>query len=316
MTQLHPSLTALQVTVTTFHGLAILITTFRLAYRQSRHQLWWDDALTAAAMITSAISLVSVWLVMAPPTFHVTDQVRIAARWSMIFCFTASLWLARLSIVFSIIRLAPREDRMRKIAHWAAVIFAGLCVMMLALKTYICACNENQKRIDCVLGRPVAATQFATDAVSDLALVLMPIRLLREIHLPRNQRILIMSVFSTGILVSLASIIHVIFVVQTDVYMQSITAQVELALSLIVCNLLVIVTFIHIVLRREDLDADHGLSTSTQTGFFFTTIVDTNQTNSWSCPEEFALPGPAAGKRDCDHISIRGDTPSLLHVDQ
>ncbi|KAG1778477.1 hypothetical protein EV702DRAFT_1277813 [Suillus placidus] len=300
MTQLRPSLTALQVTVTTFHGLAFIATTFRLAYRQSRHQLWWDDALTAAAMITGVISLVSVWLVLAPQTFRETDEVRTAARWSMIFCFTASLWLTRLSIVFSIIRLAPRGDRMRKIAQWAAIIFAGLCVMMLAQKTYFCARSFDPDRIDCVLGRSVAATQFATDAVSDLALVLMPIRLLREIHLPKSQRILILSVFSTGIVVSLASIIHVIFVVQTDVYMQSITAQVELALSLIVCNLLVIVTCIYNVLRREDLDADHRLSTPTQTGLCFTTVVDMNQTNSWSCPEEFALARPAAGKRDFD----------------
>ncbi|KAG2349461.1 hypothetical protein BDR05DRAFT_1055142 [Suillus weaverae] len=298
MTQLHPSLTALQVTVTTFHGLAFIATMFRLVYRQSRHQLWWDDALTAAAMITGVISLVSVWLVLGSQTFRETDEVRTAARWSMIFCFTASLWLARISIVFSIIRLAPRGDRMRKIAQWAAIIFAGLCVMMLAQKTYFCALTYDQDRIDCVLGRSVAATQFATDAVSDLALVMMPVRLLREIQLPKNQRILILSVFSTGIVVSLASIIHVIFVVQTDVYMQSITAQVELALSLIVCNLLVIVTCIYKVLRREDLDADH--TTPTQTVLCFTTVVDMNQTNSWSCPEEFVLAPPAAGKHDSD----------------
>lgn len=304
MTQLHPSLTALQATVTTFHGLAIIITMFRLAYRRSRHQLWWDDALIAAAIITGAISLASVWLVMAPHTVIETDQVRIAARWSMIFCFTTSLWLARLSIVFSIIRLAPRADCMRKIAQWAAVIFAALCVMMLVQKTYICAHNFNSERIDCVLGSSVAATQFATDAISDIALVLMPIRLLREIHLPKGQRILIISVFSTSIVVSLASIIHVIFVLQTDVYMQSITAQVELALSLIVCNLLVIVTCIYKVFRREDLDPGCGLWSSTPQTMLFTTFISTNQTNSWTCPGESTLTGPAAGKHDCDHISI------------
>ncbi|KAG0697014.1 hypothetical protein DFH29DRAFT_175580 [Suillus ampliporus] len=304
ITQLHPSLTTLQVTVTTFHILAIIISAFRLAYRQSRHQLWWDDALTAGAMITGAITLVSVWLVMAPSTYHESDQVRIAARWGMIVLFTICLWLARLSIVFSIIRLAPREDRMRRIAQWAAIIFAALCVVMLAQKTYICAHSNDQERIYCVLGSSVAATQLATDFVSDIALVLMPIQLLREIHLPKDQQILVRTVFSTGIIVSLASIAHVVFVVQTDVYMQSITAQVELALSLIVCNLLVIVTYIYKVFRREDLDVDRGLWPSrTRTVLLFTTFVDTDQANSWACPEEFAHTEPAAGKHNWGKIS-------------
>lgn len=42
-----------------------------------------------------------------------------------------------------------------------------------------------------------------------------------------GQRILIISVFSTSIIISLVSIVHVIFAAQTDVYMQSITAQLE-----------------------------------------------------------------------------------------
>ncbi|KAG1756347.1 uncharacterized protein EDB91DRAFT_1041441 [Suillus paluster] len=295
MTQLHPSLTTLQVTVTTFHILAIIITTFRLAYRQSRHQLWWDDALTAAAMITGAITLVA---------YHESDQVRVAARWCTIVFFTTCLWLSRLSIVFSIIRLAPREDRMRRIAQWAAIIFAALCVMMLAQKSYICAHSNHQERIDCVLGSSVAAAQLATDFVSDITLVLMPIRLLREIHLPKDQRVLVISVFSTGIIVSLASIVHVVFVVQLDVYMQSITAQVELALSLIVCNLLVIVTYIYKVFRCEDLDVDRTIWTSrTRTALFFTTFVDADQANSWACPEEVTRTDPAVGKLDWRNIN-------------
>ncbi|KAJ8592509.1 hypothetical protein M405DRAFT_46246 [Rhizopogon salebrosus TDB-379] len=311
MTQLHPSLTTLQVVVTTFHILAIIISTFRLAYRQSKHLLWWDDAFTAAAMITDGMTLVLVWLVMAPPPFHESDQVRVAARWSMIFSFTTSLWLARLSIVFSIMRLAPREHRMRKIAKWSAAIFAGLCIVLLIQKTYICAHDaswyHNQRIIDCRLGSSVAAVQFATDFVSDIALVFMSTRLLREIHLPMGQRILIISVFSTSIIISLVSIVHVIFAAQTDVYMQSITAQLELALSLIVCNLLVIVTYIYRVFRRADLDADRRRRPSgIQTGVFLTTCVELNQEDSWSPCEEFPLTGtePANDKHDYHVLNL------------
>ena len=63
--------------------------------------------------------------------------------------------------------------------------------------------------------------------MADFALVFMSTRLLREIHLPKDQRILIVSVFSTSIIISLVSIVHVVFAAQTDVYMQTITAQLE-----------------------------------------------------------------------------------------
>ena len=84
----------------------------------------------------------------------------------MIFSFTICLWLARLSIVFSIIRLAPREDRTRKMARWAAAIFAGLAVLLLAQKTYVCAHDgswyHSPRAIDCRLGSSVAAVQFTS----------------------------------------------------------------------------------------------------------------------------------------------------------
>lgn len=107
MDQFHPSLTTLKgqwasdnlhdtyldpcvaykVVVTAFHILAIVISMIRLAYRKSKRLLWWDDAFTAAAMITDAVTLVGgwflllhkkthvggkafVWLVVAPPSLY------------------------------------------------------------------------------------------------------------------------------------------------------------------------------------------------------------------------------------------------------
>lgn len=90
----------------------------------------------------------------------------------MIFSFTTSLWLARLSIVFSIMRLAPREHRMQKIAKWSAAVFAGLCIVLLVQKTYICAHDaswyHSQRIINCRLGSSVAAVQFASKAYNTL----------------------------------------------------------------------------------------------------------------------------------------------------
>jgi len=52
-----------------------------------------------------------------------------------------------------------------------------------------------------------------------------------------------------------------------------------------VCNLLVIITYIYRVFRHEDLDADRGRQTSFRTQVFFTTCIDVNQVDSWSCED-------------------------------
>jgi len=98
--------------------------------------------------------------------FCESGKVRIALRWGLILSFTTGLWLARLSIVFSIIRIAPREHRVRRIAQWAAALFAGLCVVLLAQKTYVCGHDSSwyhhEELIDCRLGSAVAAVQLAS----------------------------------------------------------------------------------------------------------------------------------------------------------
>jgi hypothetical protein len=97
------------VVVTTFHILAIIISTFRLAYRQSRHLLWWDDAFTAAAMITDGMTLVGVLL------FIVSQEGSSQWQGTRLACDGSSMFVShwRLNLHDIMLTMTPSFPRVR-----------------------------------------------------------------------------------------------------------------------------------------------------------------------------------------------------------
>ncbi|KAF9246344.1 hypothetical protein BU15DRAFT_70443 [Melanogaster broomeanus] len=276
------------VVVSTFHALSIAVTSFRLWYRSWKRQLWWEDAWAGVGMAAAIVNLVSIWFVTAPPG----DAGRIIAYWHLIIAFTTCLWSTRLSIVCSIIRLSPRGGRLWKVAIISAAAFSIMFLSLLVQKIYYCAHDTwwySLEQINCHLGTTFSATQLSMDITSDISLVILPVQLVREVNVSRDQRIIVLSVFSSSILVSLISAVHFAFMLEPDVYSQILTAQLEIALSGIVCNLLVIVTCIYRLLRRTGLDVDRRYTAAEQT-VCFTTIVDIDDLAShprreWSSAE-------------------------------
>ncbi|KIJ69178.1 hypothetical protein HYDPIDRAFT_80055, partial [Hydnomerulius pinastri MD-312] len=265
------------VLVTVFHLLAILTTVWRLLYRVKKHSWWWEDAWATIALAGDIASLISVWIVTAPPGPGVSDELRIVASWTVIVSFTICLWSARLSIICSVIRLSPRESKLRKVALVAAAGFGIMFLSLLFQKVYYCAHDTwwySLEQINCHLGTAVSIPQLATDVTSDIILVALPVHLMREVNVPRDRRILVLSVFSSSILISLISAAHFVFMIEPNKYFQILTAQLEISLSVVVCDLLVIVTCAYRILRRRDLDLDQGHAAGRSRTVYFTTVID------------------------------------------
>ncbi|EGO21195.1 hypothetical protein SERLADRAFT_476072, partial [Serpula lacrymans var. lacrymans S7.9] len=249
------SVTTTRILVTVFHACAIMTTTFRLWYRVRKRRFWWDDGLAAIALLSLCISLVCVWIItdgQVSPSGE-SKMLHITADWGVVTTFTTCLWFARMSIMVSIVRLAPPALRIRYLALCSSVLFALMWVALLVQKLYLCGHNidwYDSSTAQCRLASSVAILQVVTDVVSDALLVALPIRLLRNVNLPKNQRKLILSVFSSSVLITLVCVIHIIFVIKPAVSLQTITGQLEIALSLIICNLLVIVTYLYGVIRN------------------------------------------------------------------
>ncbi|EGO29462.1 hypothetical protein SERLADRAFT_365484 [Serpula lacrymans var. lacrymans S7.9] len=132
---------------------------------------------------------------------------------------------------------------------------------IVVAKIYVCARDtwwHNDIIIQCPLPIPVAIAELCTDMTADAILVALPLRLLWRVKLPQNQRIMILSIFSSSILTSVVSVVHTAFLIPTSSFIGGITADVEGAVSLIVCNLLVIVTYLYRLFRGgSDIDSGY-----------------------------------------------------------
>ena len=88
------------------------------------------------------------------------------------------------------------------------------------------------------------------EVICNLVLVALPIAMLWNVKLARIPKILILVVFAAGIINAAASYTHAIFL-SPQTPMTGMTANIQCALDVIVCNLLVTVTFTYRVLRMR-----------------------------------------------------------------
>jgi len=64
-----------------------------------------------------------------------------------------------------------------------------------------------------------------------MALVILPVHILHQVNLPRDERIMVLSVFLCSILTTLLSIVHTIFFFRADPIMRILTGQLEASLN-------------------------------------------------------------------------------------
>ncbi|KAG8216326.1 hypothetical protein J3R82DRAFT_6397 [Butyriboletus roseoflavus] len=196
---------------------------------------------------------------------------------------------------------------------------------------YVCTCKVVVCSMDkswydalvirCPMPTWLALSEVCTDALSDAILVALPLRLLWRVKLPLDQRIMVLSVFSTSILVSAVSVAHTAYLMHPVIFTGGFTASMESAVSLIVCNLLVVVTFLYRVIRNgRDLtaglsDKDSGLSNGLTTvdlnlsgGTLLTSTTGTAPTETNVSSLMFAS---ASGGSVLPAVTVSTDTSSL-----
>ncbi|KIJ62422.1 hypothetical protein HYDPIDRAFT_94501, partial [Hydnomerulius pinastri MD-312] len=295
------------VFVTVLHSIAMLMSTsgIRLWIRIRLRRLWWEDAWAALALCLDGICAVSTWTLTSPyaPPWYLSQNAHIISLWLTLISYTCLVWSARMSIVFSIIRVVPPPGPIRTIAYGVAVLFFFMWALVSSSKAYTCGSDTSWYEgviIQCPIGLPIAIIEFTTDLVSDAILVAMPLRMLWHVKLPRGERILILSIFSMSLLSCFASIIHVAFLIPDPSFMAGMTADIEGALGLMICNLLVIVTYFYRVFRNgEDIETTSDPTYPKPTGssvslttFSSLTTVDLEQFTSISIRSTRSAPIP------------------------
>ncbi|KAG2079229.1 hypothetical protein BDR04DRAFT_1063830 [Suillus decipiens] len=259
------SYTRVIVAGSVFHGIAIVCTIFRLVYRGWTRRIWWEDAWAAVSLVSDALALTSVW--------WCTSQLTDSSRTSL----TDLSRTARMSVIFCIIRIANHSGS--KVQKWTtrliAVSFACMWVALLVQKVYVCVFHA------CHLFEPVALSQLITDVIADISLVAAPLQFWKNAGLSRSKKILVLSSFSASILITVITIPHsVVLIVLTpsgNIIPITIIAHVKAAVSLIVCNLFVIVAFAYRIFSKETSSND--LDQSFTPPLFSTVILTQFPTN-------------------------------------
>ncbi|KZP14769.1 hypothetical protein FIBSPDRAFT_796357, partial [Athelia psychrophila] len=149
-----------------------------------------------------------------------------------------------MSLLFSIIRITHPASRLRMVANLTAGFFALCCVDLTIQKQLVCV---NSKPITSIRksGSQLAITQICLDVVADSLLVALAWGLLRNARLRKSPRRIIHILFSASILITMAGILNNIPIIEPDYAFAVITVYLQPTVSLIVCNLPVVVTFFY-----------------------------------------------------------------------
>lgn len=161
-----------------------------------------------------------------------------------------------MSLIFSIIRIAnPSGNKNHK--RIAYLIAASFMVMWAALVVYkISVCIYYS----CRMTKAVALSQLVTDVAADASLIVAPIQFWKDVGLSRSNKILILSAFGSSVLITVITIPHSIMLFHSITETVVIVSHVKAGLSLVICNLLVIVTLVYRVYWKEMLDLDQSFT--------------------------------------------------------
>ncbi|KAA1467758.1 hypothetical protein DENSPDRAFT_351499 [Dentipellis sp. KUC8613] len=252
-----PSIPVLRGIVTSFHALAVISTTFRLGYRFKIRRLWWDDAFAALAVVLSFLNIAALWIRTDVPgvgPLNRSRHARIIAYWLVSICFTSVLWISRLSILLSIIRIIPAISNLYRVAQGSVILFVFCWAFLMGQKIYVCTHDRAWLHLhdpQCHLGRGVGIAELVTDVISDAILLWLPMRLLWKLSMTRSRYRLLLAIFSASILTTIVSIVHAVFLLGPSGLLEALTANVESATSMIVSSLAVVVSWFYRLIKRE-----------------------------------------------------------------
>ncbi|KAF9241288.1 hypothetical protein BU15DRAFT_44906 [Melanogaster broomeanus] len=280
-----------QVAGSIVNGVAILVTIFRLMYRWYMSTFWWEDGWAALALAFDIGCLAAVWMQIPPQNFNELPRIDIVSNWILSVTLTCIVWCARMSILCSILRIATPSPKLRRVAYYIAALLLIMGVALVAEKLVIC------EKYLCRYRDFVAITQLVVDVVSDALLIAAPVWFLRDVRLSQKRRILILSTFSASVLITAVTILHSVLLLEGPFDYVAIIGQVKAALSLLVCNSLIIVTLVY---RVCQVDLDPSLDEQSAV-IQFTSVIE--------MPSKGSVPSKGSLHPQPPHVQHGGALP-------
>ncbi|KAG1748950.1 uncharacterized protein EDB91DRAFT_824732 [Suillus paluster] len=255
---------AFRVCYTVIQVSAILLTILRLGYRARTQMFWVEDMWAAAALVCGVASLIAGW------TYDYTaGQWSIISFWVYSFAFPSAIWAVRQSILFSVARIFWSMRLLRLTAIIISVVFLVLYGALVTQKAWQYGHDLNwyhhpdkHGKVHAYLSHPMVIFELMTDFVSDAILVLLSLHLLWGVKLLAKERRMILATFSASIIVTIVSVFRSICQIMQLRSILRIATDSELAVSLIICNLLVATTYIYRIIARRSRSVSESESKS------------------------------------------------------
>ncbi|KAM6499954.1 hypothetical protein JOM56_005462 [Amanita muscaria] len=233
------------ILISVANGIAVTSTCLRLVHRTVKQRLWWDEFWA----LVSLVFVICQWVASVDIPESGSPSARLW-RVSYQVLYNFSLWTARISLAVTIVRICP-QGRMRTVAKGVAGVFGACCVALTVRRTAACAMLDGLDP-SCPFDTPAAAVETAFDVLADAWLICAPIYMVCRMRLPSRHLRMLVAIFTLNILTTIACSLHAAFRQLRMVPQAIITANIQSATSLFVCNLLVLVTFLYRRVRGGD----------------------------------------------------------------
>ncbi|KDR75568.1 hypothetical protein GALMADRAFT_97249 [Galerina marginata CBS 339.88] len=247
-----------EISITLLHFLALSTTVVRVGHRLRTKLAWWDDYVVLIPLVCDFMFILLFWLQFK------TDKISwllpesnafLFSWWFTSFLASSIIWFSRISLSLSIARLFLPGHLCRKCALGFAIILFLFYLAYLLIITLGCRGTPwwQLDETACIISK-----DSFVDFSSDIVLVAAPLYILWNISFPSTQRILILVLFSSSFLTLVASVSYCgLFFGASASGLDSrllylMMGQLQVSLSLLACNLLVIVMLIYNQVRRRE----------------------------------------------------------------
>ncbi|EIW80919.1 hypothetical protein CONPUDRAFT_137053 [Coniophora puteana RWD-64-598 SS2] len=223
---------------------SILTALLRLIYRHYLRKLWMDDAAVAIAMGFQLLQTIFTQVRYNPGSYH--RETLVAAYYIAAIAFLGVVWLSRISILWTVMRLAARKNT-RRFLLVCIVMYAAAMSILIAQEVWVCEQYSSWKSEalpQCDLGKRVGIAQIVTDVIADLTLIVAPIRLVYKVRLSRTEKIRVLAIFCSSAATTIVSTVHAYYLTTVGGADEILAGIVEMSVSLIVANLSVIIAFL------------------------------------------------------------------------
>lgn len=269
------TIVTLRTVSSTFLILGLVLTIFRLTYRIRLRRLWVEDAWAGVAFLCGIAAFTSTWTYVGT-----VGEGGIISFWIYSFTFPSVVWAVRQSILFSIVRIVYATQHLRRLIFCLSGLFLGLWAGLVAQKAWNYGHDtswyQTTGKVHVFLTRPMIVFELMADCFSDTILIILPLRLLWSLRLPKRQKRMIFAIFSSSFIITVISIFRGVCQIAKYRTVLVPATDFETSLSLLVCNLLVTVTFLYRIFGFAGADAsvssDDDYTTRTTTGGVFTTV--------------------------------------------